>query len=396
MTAPAYPFGDGTSLEMEPEYASLRAGEPISKVALPYGGEAWLVTRYDEVRQVLTDQRFSARAMTAEPDPPRFTPMPLFPAGVMSMDPPEHTRIRSLVSKAFTARRVEALRPRVREIAGDLADRMVASGPPADLVAGFALPLPVTVICELLGVPYADQDRFRTLSDALLSTTALPMEQVGAAVMELNDYLAGLIAKRRADPRDDMLTALVQARDNEDRLSEQELVEFSVGLLVTGHETAATQIANFTYVLSRNPAQLAELRADVSLVPRAVEELLRHTPLGAVSGIPRMATEDVPMGDVVIRAGDAVIPSINSANHDEALFADPHRLDVRREENPHIAFGHGVHFCLGSQLARAELQIALETLLTKLPNLRVEAEDAELAWKQGLLIRGFRELHVTW
>jgi cytochrome P450 len=396
MTAPAYPFGDGTSLDMEPEYACLRAEEPISRVRLPYGGEAWLVTRYDEVRQVLTDQRFSARAMTSEPDPPRFTPMPLFPAGVMSMDPPEHTRIRSLVSKVFTARRVEALRPRIREIAGDLADRMVAGGPPADLVAAFALPLPVTVICELLGVPTADQDRFRTLSDALLSTTALPMEEIGAAVMELNDYLAGLIAKRRAAPSDDLLTALVQARDNEDRLSEQELVEFSVGLLVTGHETAATQIANFTHVLARHPDQLAALRADASLVPRAVEELLRHTPLGAVSGIPRMATEDVPMGDVVIRAGEAVIPSINSANHDEALFADPAHLDVRRVNNPHIAFGHGVHFCLGSQLARAELQIALETLLAKLPGLRVEGEDADLAWKRGLLIRGFRELPVSW
>lgn len=396
MTVPAYPFGDGMSLEMEPEYARLRAEAPVSRVRLPYGGEAWLVTRYDDVRQVLTDQRFSARAMTSEPDPPRFTPMPLFPAGVMSMDPPEHTRIRSLVSKAFTARRVEALRPRIRAIAADLADRMTAAGPPADLVAGFALPLPVTVICELLGVPYADQNRFRVLSDALLSTTALPMEEVGAAVMELNGYLAGLIAQRRAEPSDDLLTALVQARDDEDRLSEQELVEFSVGLLVTGHETAATQIANFTYVLSRNPDQLAALRADLSLVPRAVEELLRHTPLGAVSGIPRMAVEDVPMGGVVIRKGEAVIPSINSANHDEALFETPECLQVRRPDNPHIAFGHGVHFCLGSQLARAELQIALETLLTRLPGLRVEGADEDLAWKHGLLIRGFRELRVSW
>jgi cytochrome P450 len=396
MTAPAYPFGDGTRLDMEPEYACLRAEEPISRVRLPYGGEAWLVTRYDDVRQVLTDQRFSAREMTSQPDPPRFTPMPLFPAGVMSMDPPEHTRIRSLVAKAFTARRVEALRPRIREIADGLADRMVAAGPPADLVTGFALPLPVTVICELLGVPYADQDRFRTLSDSLLSTTALPMEEIGAAVMELNDYLAGLIAKRRAEPMEDLLTGLVQARDQEDRLSEQELVEFSVGLLVTGHETAATQIANFTYVLARHPDQLAALRADPSQVPRAVEELLRHTPLGAVSGIPRMAVEDVRMGDVLIRAGEAVIPSINSANHDEALFENADRLDVGREQNPHIAFGHGVHFCLGSQLARAELQIALETLLTKLPGLRVEGADQDLAWKQGLLIRGFRELPVSW
>jgi cytochrome P450 len=396
MTAPAYPFGEGTRLDLEPEYACLRAQEPISRVRLPYGGEAWLATRYDDVRQVLTDQRFSSRAMTAEPDPPRFTPMPLFPAGVMSMDPPEHTRIRSLVSKAFTARRVDALRPRISEIANELADGLVAQGPPADLVTGFALPLPVTVICELLGVPFADRDRFRVLSDALLSTTALPMEEIGAAVMELNDYLAGLIAQHRAEPRDDLLSGLVQARDRDDRLSEQELVEFSVGLLVTGHETAATQIANFAYVLARHPDQLAALRADMSLVPQAVEELLRHTPLGAVSGIPRMAVEDVQLGDVLIRAGEAVIPSINSANHDEALFDQPDRLDLLREQNPHIAFGHGVHFCLGSQLARAELQIALETLLTRLPDLCVEGDDHDLAWKKGLLIRGFRKLPVTW
>ncbi|GAB3975295.1 cytochrome P450 [Actinoallomurus acanthiterrae] len=396
MTAPDYPFGDGTRLEMEPEYGRLRKTEPISRVRLPYGGDAWLVTRYDDVRQVLTDQRFSARAMTSSQDPPRFTPMPLFPAGVMSMDPPEHTRIRSLVSKAFTARRVEALRPRITAIADDLADRLLAQGPPADLVALFALPLPVTVICELLGVPFEDRNRFRVLSDALLSTTALPMEEIGAAVAELNEYLAGLIALRREASRDDLLTALVQARDQEDRLSEQELVEFSVGLLVTGHETAATQIADFAYVLARHPDQLAALRADPSLVPQAVEELLRHTPLGAVSGIPRMAVEDVKLGDVLIRAGEAVIPSINSANHDEGVFDHPEALDIRREANPHIAFGHGVHFCLGSQLARAELQVALETLVTRLPGLRIEVADQDLAWKTGLLIRGFRELPVSW
>ncbi|MFC5744329.1 cytochrome P450 [Actinomadura rugatobispora] len=395
--APGYPFGDGTGLALEPEYGHLRADEPVSRVQLPFGGPAWLVTRHADVRKVLTDPRFSSRATTANPDGPRFTPQPLFPAGVMSMDPPEHTRIRSLVSKAFTGNRVEALRPRIAEIAGGLADAMLEHGPPADLVSMFALPLPVTVICELLGVPYADRDRFRELSDALLSTTALPPEEIFAAVMALNEYLAGLIEERRAGPRDDMLSDLVRARDEDDRLSEQELVEFGVGLLVTGHETAATQIGNFVYMLARNPGQLAALRADPALVPRAVEELLRHTPLGAVSGIPRVAVEDVELSGVTIRAGDSVIPSINSANHDESVFEDAHRLDVHRPSNPHIAFGHGVHFCLGAQLARAELRTALETLLVRFPGLELVAgDDAGLAWKKGLLIRGFSELPVTW
>ncbi|MFC6885740.1 MULTISPECIES: cytochrome P450 [Actinomadura] len=391
-----YPFGDGTSLALEPEYAEARATCPVVRVRLPFGGEAWLVTRHADVREVLTDPRFSSRETTRNPDGPRFTPQPLFPAGVMSMDPPEHTRIRSLVSKAFTGARVQALRPRITEIAEGLADAMLEHGPPADLVTMFALPLPVTVICELLGVPYADHGRFRELSDALLSTTALPPEEIFAAVKELNLYLAGLIEARRAAPRDDMLSGLIRARDQEDRLSEQELVEFSVGLLVTGHETAATQIANFTYMLARNPGQLAALRADPALIPNAVEELLRHTPLGAVSGIPRVATEDVELSGVTIKAGDSVVPSINSANHDEAVFDNPHDLDVTRESNPHIAFGHGVHFCLGAQLARAELQIAVHTLLTRFPALRISADDAALHWKKGLLIRGFSSLSVTW
>lgn len=390
----SYPFSEPDRLHLDPLYARLRAEEPLIRVRLAYGEDAWLATRYQDVRTVLGDPRFS-RAAALERDEPRNRPEP-GTGGLLSMDPPEHTRLRKLVAKAFTMRRVEELRPRVREITDGLLDRMVGNGAPADLVEEFALPLPVTVICELLGVPYEDRGDFRTWSSAALSTTALSREQIQEYLQNLHDYMAGLVARRRAQPTDDLLGALVRARDEEDRLSEDELVRLGVGLLIAGHETTATQIPNFVYVLLTHPDECARLRAEPELIPRAVEELLRYVPLGTAAAFARYATEDVEVGDVLVRAGEPVLAVVASANRDETVFSDPDTLDLTREVNPHVGFGHGVHHCLGAPLARMELQVALDSLLRRLPGLRFAVPESELRWKTGMLVRGLTSLPVAW
>jgi nocardicin N-oxygenase len=314
------------------------------------------------------------------------------------MDPPEHSRLRKLVAKAFTSRRVDLLRPRAQQIVDQRLDEIERTGAPADLVANLALPLPVTVICEMLGVPPEDQHRFRDFSDAILSTTAYTADQIASARSELETYLAEVVAARRAAPDtgDDLLAALVAARDNDDRLTEEELVQLGITLLIAGHETTANQIANFTYLLLSTPGQWDALRADPELVPDAVEELLRYVQLGSGGAFARVATEDVEVGGTLVRAGDAVFVNTQSANRDESIFHDAAELDLARRHNPHIAFGHGVHHCLGAQLARVELQVAIGSLLRRFPRLRLAVPAEDVPWKTGLLVRGPVALPVTW
>jgi cytochrome P450 len=391
----AYPFSDPDRLYLDPLYAELRRQEPVVQVRLPFGETAWLATRYEDVRVVLGDARFS-RAASVGRDEPRMTPQ-LIGSGILGMDPPDHSRLRRLVAMAFTARRVDLLRPDTTEIADELVDAMIAGGSPADLVEQFAAPLPIQVICRLLGVPASDQEKFRTWSEAIISTTSLAPEQIMEYLGSLHAYMGGLIAQRRQEPTDDLLGAMVQARDaDNDRLTEQEMVELASGILAVGHETTVSQIPNFVYVLLTNPEQLALLQSRPDLIPSAVEELMRYVPLGAASSFARYATEDIELGGVRIRAGEPVIASLSSANRDGDVFADPDGLDLTREVNPHIGFGHGVHHCLGAQLARMELQVALGTLLTRLPGLSLAVDDKELDWKPGQLVRGLRSLPVTW
>jgi cytochrome P450 len=297
-----YPFSEPERLDPEPMFATLRADEPMCRIRLPYGEPAWLATRYDDVKVVLGDPRFS-RAAAVGRDEPRMRATPSQPGSILSLDPPEHSRLRRLVMKAFTVRRINELRPGVQRIADGFVDDMIERGSPADLVEDFALPLPVTVICELLGVPYADRVDFRGWSNAFLSTTRYTPDEVRAAVESMRAYMAGLIAQRRERATGDLLSALVAARDDEDRLSEEELLSLAQALLVAGHETTASQIPNFVYVLLTHPSQLAQLRADLSLVPKAVEELMRYVPLGNGAGIARYALEDVEVGGVTVRAG---------------------------------------------------------------------------------------------
>ncbi|MFI9537577.1 cytochrome P450 [Nocardia fusca] len=391
-----YPFGEPVRLEMDPLFTQLRREEPVCRVELPYGGEGWLVTRYEDVKLVLADPRFSRAATVGREDLPRATPAPVRADSLLSMDPPEHSRLRKLVAKAFTGRRVAELRPRTREIVDEKLTALEHAGAPADLVEGFALPLPVTVICEMLGVPPRDQHRFRDFSDAILSTTAYTREQIESARDSLETYLAEIVAERRQRPTDDLLGALVAARDEEDRLSERELVNLGVGLLIAGHETTANQIANFTYVLLTRREYWELLRAEPELIPGAVEELLRYVQLGAGAGQPRVATEDVVLSGVTVRAGDSVFVNTQAANRDENVFDDPESLDLTRQRNPHVAFGYGAHHCLGAQLARVELQVALEALLERFPSLRLSLPLDEIPWKSGLLVRGPKQLLVEW
>lgn len=391
-TAPGYPF-PAKDLEEAAEFTRLRAEEPISRVTMPYGGEAWLVTRMADVKEVLADPRFSRRLQT-EADRPRFFPDPVV-EGIGIMDPPEQTRLRKLVAKAFTARRVQEFEPRVQAVVDELLDEMEAKGAPADIHADFSWPLPGISICEFMGVPYEDRDRFMPFFDSVVSTTAKTPDEIRQAVADLHVYFTELIEKRQTDPTDDLFTALIRARDEEDRLSSKELIEMSFGLLVAGMETTASQLANFLYLLFRNPDQLELLRSRPELVPNAVEELLRFVPLLAVDQ-PHVAREDLTLGGVLIRAGETVVPSMNSANRDPEVFADPHRLDVTREHNPHLAFSHGSHHCVGAQLARLELVTALRSLLRRFPDLRQAVPDGELRWKAGVVLRGVESLPVRW
>ncbi|HEX7307731.1 cytochrome P450 [Lentzea sp.] len=387
--SPTYPFSETDGLTLDPTYERLRRDEPVSRVTYPYGGEGWLVTTYDETKFVLGDPRFS-RARTVGQDVPRMQPL-IAPGGsILTHDGADHSRMRRLVSKAFTVRRVEELRPRAQQITDELLDHL---GNPGDLVEGFSMPFPVTVICELLGVPFEDRDDFRRWSNQVLATVGgYTPEEAMHGMMNLHAYFTDLVAKRRANPTDDLMGALVAARDNDDRLSEEELVRFGITLLVAGHETTANMIANSVVALLDHPDELTSLRENPEKLPNAVEELLRYIPLGSGAGFTRIATADVQVGNALVKEGDAVLVVVSSANRDAAAYAHADELDLDREVGQHLQFGHGIHFCLGSQLARMELQVALGTLVRRMPGLRL-AEPVE--FRRGSLVRGPVKLVVA-
>jgi cytochrome P450 len=391
---PVFPFDTPPELDADPQYAQLRRQDPVPRVRLAPGGEAYLVTRYDDVRRVFADRVFS-RAEAVKPDVAVLRPARQNPYLIVSMDPPEHTRVRKLLARAFTMRGVERMRPRIREFADELIDGMLAQGPPADFVAAFAAPLPAMVISELVGAPSADYGRLRDWMDASLSITARTPQQLQAAGEQMLAYLGQLVAAKRADPADDLLTALIEARDEGDRLSEPELLFTTYIVLIAGYETTAGLLANSILTLHRHPDQLALLRERPELIPGAVEELLRYVPIAKAS-LERVATEDVELGGVRVAAGSTLIPLQYSANRDETLAADPDRFDVTRKPVPHVAFGHGVHHCIGAALARLELQTAYAALLCRLPELRPAEPESATVWKAGMLTRGPVALPVVW
>ena len=277
----------------------------------------------------------------------------------------------------------------------ELLDAMEGAGSPADLVEGLALPLPIAMISELLGVPFADRHHFRGWAETFMTSSGFTVEEVIAAHEQLAAYLAELVAQRRAAPTDDLLGALVVARDEDgDRITEPELISLALAILVAGYETTASQLGKFMLCLFRHPDQLARLRARPELVPNAVEELMRLIPLSAGTSVAYLATEDVEIGGVTIRAGEAVIASTAAANRDPAVHDDPHVLDVERSDTAQLGFGHGAHFCLGAHLARMELQVAITSLLVRFPNLQLAVPDDEVVWKTGSSVWGLQALPI--
>jgi cytochrome P450 len=367
---------------------------PVFRAELPDGRIVWLVSGHENVRQMVVDQRFS-RALAATPEhaQPGFE---VFAAGsIHGMDPPGHTRLRKLVASAFTARRVESLRPRVTSIVNELIDAMLDRPQPVDLVAGFSLPLPAQVICEMLGVPAEDTEQFHTWSDAIMGDWQRDSDVIMTALAGLYGYFGQLIEIKRARSADDLMSALIAARDNADRLSEEELTVMCCTLLIGGHETTANEINLSLLLLFNHPGEAAKLRADPELIPGAVEEFLRCARLGGLAPA-RVTREDVTIGGVTIPAGELVIPLYGSANRDPAVFSDPDRFDVTRDAASHLSFGAGLHHCLGAQLARLELQEAFRGLIGRLPGLRLAVPADELEFKPGMAINSLRELPVRW
>jgi len=377
-----------------PEIRTVSGGRPVFRAELPDGRIVWLVSGYENVRQMIVDQRFS-RALAVAPG--RAQPgFEMSAAGsINGMDPPEHTRLRKLVASAFTARRVEALRPRVTSIVNELIDAVAGRPQPADLVAGFSLPLPAQVICEMLGVTAEDLGQFHAWSDTIIGDWQRDSGEIMTALAALYGYFGTLIEIKRGRPADDLMSALIAARDQDDRLSEHELTVMCCTLLIGGHETTANQINLSLLLLFDHPGEVAKLRADPGLIPAAVEELLRCTRLG---GLPpaRVTTEDVQLGGVTIPAGEQVMPLYSTANRDPSAFTDPDRFDVTRDAASHLAFGAGVHHCLGAQLARVELQEAFRGLIGRLPALRLAVPASDLEFKPGMAIHSLRELPVRW
>ncbi|MGW7573094.1 cytochrome P450 [Streptomyces sp. NPDC054765] len=382
----------GCPFDPAPGVERARREEPVTRATLWDGSSCWLVTRYEDVRAVLGDPRFSADATR-----PGF---PFLSVGVRELatskptfirrDDPEHARLRRMLTADFMVKKVEAMRPEVQRITDDLLDRMTAGRNSADLVAEFALPLPSLVICLLLGVPYDDHEFFQDHSRRLLSLRSTA-EEVRTAQDELLCYLSRLAETKRREPDDGIISRLVARGE----LDNEEIASMGRLLLIAGHETTANMTALSTLALLRNPDQLARLRAEPSLIKGAVEELLRYLTI-IHNGLPRVADEDVTLGGRTIRAGEGVLCILNSANRDEDAFSGGDALDVGRDARRHVAFGFGVHQCLGQPLARVELQIAVETLLRRLPDLRLDIPFEDVPFRHDMGIYGVHALPVAW
>jgi cytochrome P450 len=377
-----------------PTYHRLRADDPVHHSPLGF----WVLTRYEDVAAVLRDPRFIKEPLAAlvaarfGAEVPRGVGL-----SMLDRDPPDHTRLRSLVSKAFTPRVVEGLRLRIQKIVDGLIARAEAAGS-MDLIEEFAYPIPVNVICEMLGVPVEDHERFKgwslDIARGLDSIWLPPDSEVprrsAAARHAISDYFRELIGQRRATPRGDLLSALIAAEEAGDKLNEEELLATCILILIAGHETTVNLIGNGVLALLRHPAELSRLRATPGLITTAVEELLRYD--GPVQRTARVASDDATIGGHTIRKGEMVMPFIGAADRDPAQFPQPDRLDLSRADNRHIAFGWGIHFCLGAPLARVEGQIAIETLVRRLPRLELVNETIE--YRQSLTLRGLKELPV--
>ncbi|QQQ79157.1 cytochrome P450 [Saccharothrix sp. 6-C] len=375
----------------------LREARPVSPMLFPDGHEGWLVTGYDAVRRLMADTRFSSRQDLGVVHVPYETPgmpaptepSPQMPGLFISMDPPDHTRLRRMLTGAFTVKRMKQLEEHIADIVERQLDELARLAPPVDLVKAFALPVPSLVICELLGVPYEDRENFQVDSARFLERD-IALEEKMAAFGAMNAFLAELVTRKRAEPAEDLLSDLARHDD----LSVEELTGIAFLLLLAGHETTANMLSLGTFALLEHPGQLAALREDPELLPGAVEELMRY--LSVADIFYRYATEDVELGGETITKGSTVVVSLLAANHDPLRFEDAGALDVRRQARGHLSFGHGIHQCLGQQLARIEMRAGFEGLLRRFPTLALAVPADEVRLKSDMNIYGVHELPVTW
>ncbi|MGP8304023.1 cytochrome P450 [Streptomyces inhibens] len=379
------------------QITQLREARPVSPLVFPDGHEGWLVTGYDAVRQLMADTRFSSRQDIGVLHVPYETPgmpaptepSPQVPGLFVAMDPPDHTRLRRKLTGAFTVKRMKQLEEHIIDIAERQLDEMARLAPPVDLVKEFALPVPSLVICELLGVPYADRETFQ-VNSAKFMERDVALDEKMAAYGALTTYLAELVMRKRAAPGEDILSDLARHDD----LTVEELTGVAFLLLLAGHETTANMLALGTFALLEHPEQLAELRANADLLPDAVEELMRY--LSVADIFYRYATEDIELGGETIGKGSTVVVSLLAANHDPQRFDNPDTLDVHRKARGHLSFGHGIHQCLGQQLARIEMRAGFEGLLRRFPTLKLAIPAGEVKLRTDMNIYGVHELPVTW
>jgi cytochrome P450 len=401
--------GDNAEIVANPFglFALMRSMSAVIPLPFPFGGtdrKAWMVTRMQEAVQILKDQAhftvdpgsigveglFGRNSAESDDTPTFFTSKTM-----LTVDEPDHRRLRLLVSKAFTPKYIESLRPQVQQIADELLDRVQDQGQ-MDLVADYAFPLPINVISEMLGVPHADRDQIRVWSEALAHGLGVGKRDPGVQdnMRAFGEYVARLVAEKRQHPTDDLISQMIAIEEEGDRLSETELLSMITLLIFAGHETTSNLIATGTMMLLDHPDQLEKLKADLSLVPSAVEELLRFNGPATIAG-PRFAIEDIELAGQSVKKGDVLFAVLASANRDEAQFTEPEELDIARALNRHVAFGQGIHTCLGAPLARLEGDIAFSTLLRRMPNLRLNTSRENITWNFSLNSRSLAALPVA-
>ncbi|MFC9434314.1 cytochrome P450 [Nocardia sp. NPDC057030] len=394
--APAFPSDRTCPYRLPEQYTRLRDEEPsLRKVTLFDGAQAWVVTKHETARALLADPRLSSDRTHANFPAlsPRFRVFQETKPAFISLDPPEHSAQRRLLISEFTLKRVKAMRADIERIVHGFIDDMLAAGPPADLVSQFALPVPSMVICRLLGVPYEDHEQFQDASRRLVQSTT--GEAAIAARNDLGVYLDGLITRSQAEPGPGLLSSLVADQLAHGEIDREDLIASSILLLVAGHETTASMTSLSVITLLEHPDQHAALRADPTLISSAVEELLRYLAIADIAG-GRFAKADIEIDGQVIKAGEGVLVSNSIANRDASVFAEPDTFDVHRSARHHIAFGYGVHQCLGQNLARLELEIILSALFERIPTLRLAVPTDQLTLRPGSTIQGVNELPVTW
>ncbi|MCE7010704.1 cytochrome P450 [Kibdelosporangium philippinense] len=397
-TIPAFPATRAPGCPFEPpaEFSELRDNDAITQASCPAGIDAWVVSRYEDVRNVLSTPSVSSRkAPSAHVTPGADLERPITPGNILQLDGKEHARLRRLLTPEFTVRRMEALRPYIQQLVEEHIDAMLAGPQPADLYQAFALPIPSLVICEMLGVPYEDREVIHEHSATLMAVDRDPA--IGfAAYGQVQAYMTTLFETKLANPGDDLIGRMItRGRESGDQITAAEMVELAITLLIAGHETTANMIALSTAALLQQPEKLAELRDNPELAPTAVEEMLRY--LSVVQfGLLRYATEDVQIGEQTVKAGEWLVAAIGSGNRDEQVYAEADSIDLARKAKTHLAFGFGIHQCLGQQLARIELQEVYARLFRRIPTMRLAIDADEISFKDNALVYGVHELPVTW